>query len=169
MTENSVLSSGEGGDEYHVRVCEWIQERFGGYSISHVNGRFRADTLRTLSEAAQAQENLERYIVDETTAIVRFIFPCGTPVVRKPPLSPEHFEAFDPVPSGEHAAEEANRIRWFFGVLFVQSIVQVVNGEDEVWMVESGMQDRLHRWKVETSSTSTMGEPEDEVDETESE
>jgi hypothetical protein len=42
------------------------------------------------------------------------------------------------------------RLRWAFGVLFVQSIVQVVNGEAEIWMVESGMRSRLHIWKVES-------------------
>jgi hypothetical protein len=35
------------------------------------------------------------------------------------------------------------------GVLFVQSIVQVVNGEDEIWMIEGGMRNRLHIWRVE--------------------
>lgn len=31
-------------------------------------------------------------MIDETTAIVRFIFPCGTPLQREPPLSAAHFE-----------------------------------------------------------------------------
>lgn len=51
------------------------------------------------------------------------------------------------MPEGE--PEDAATIRWFFRALFVQSILQVVNGEDEIWMVESGMRNRLHIWRVE--------------------
>ena len=143
---------------YLERICSWVGRHFAGYSISHVSGRFRADALLTLADAAGVQANLGKYLVDETTAIVRFIFPCGSPDVRHPPLSPAHFESFAPAVSSAEACVDAERIRWFFGVLFVQSIVQVVNGEDEVWMVESGMQNRLHRWKVESVET-----PEDEI------
>lgn len=83
---------------------------------------------------------------------MRFIFPCGTASRRDPPLSPD---TFDDVILQEgtvdaDALAEATKIRWAFGVLFVQSIVQVVNGEAEIWMVESGMRSRLHIWKVES-------------------
>ncbi len=40
-------------------------------------------------------------------------------------------------------------IRWFFNELFVQSILEVVNGEDEIWLLESGIQNQLHIYKVE--------------------
>ncbi|HEY5164234.1 MAG TPA: hypothetical protein VII81_14590, partial [Terriglobales bacterium] len=68
-----------------------------------------------------------RYIVDETTAVTRFIFPCTD-------------EA------------EADRIRWFFNVLFARSILELV-GEDEVWMIESGMQSRLYVWRNEDADS----------------
>jgi len=45
--------------------------------------------------------------------------------------------------------DDAKLVRWFFGALFVQSITQVVNGEDEIWMVEAGMRHRLHIWRIE--------------------
>ena len=45
--------------------------------------------------------------------------------------------------------QEYESISWFFRVLFVENILQVVNGEDEIWMVESGVCSRLHRWVVE--------------------
>ena len=65
-----------------------------------------------------------RYLIDETTAVTRFIFPCESP-------------------------PEVNNVRWFFDRLFVRSIIEVVNGEDEIWMVESGLRNRLHIWRIE--------------------
>jgi hypothetical protein len=48
------------------------------------SGRFRTLNLMTMTEAARVEENGDRYLIDETTAIVRFIFPCGQP--QKLPL-----------------------------------------------------------------------------------
>lgn len=67
--------------------------------------------------------------MDETTAVTRFIFPC------------------------EDKAEAAI-VSYFFHELFVKGIIQVVNGEDEIWMVESGMENRLHIWRVSESAAS---------------
>jgi hypothetical protein len=143
--------AGESREAYLNRTAEWLSTRIGGYSISHVNGRFKAGALSTFAEAAVMQASGGRYLIDETTAIVRFIFPCGKPLERKPPLTAAHFEDVggDAVVDGG-AVEDASHIRWFFGVLFVQSIVEVVNGEAEIWMVESGMRHRLHIWRVES-------------------
>ena len=49
------------------------------------------------------------------------------------------------------AKDEAARIRWFFYILFVQSIVEIVNGEDEIWLLESGFKNKLHIWRVHNS------------------
>lgn len=104
-----------------------------------------------MTEAATVEENGDRYLIDETTAIVRFIFPCGQP--QKLPLGlAQDFDVPEPNTDDATGDAEADRIRWFFNALFVQSIVQVVNGEDEIWMVESGMRNRLHRWKVGTDT-----------------
>ncbi|MBI2677832.1 MAG: hypothetical protein HYX28_03530 [Candidatus Koribacter versatilis] len=106
--------------KYTEAICEWLAERFLGYSINHVSGRFRAGPLRTREEIAALQPG-QRYFIDETTAVVRFIFPCADEI-------------------------EGDRVRWFFNQLFTQSILELV-GEDEVWVVESGMQSRMDRWK----------------------
>jgi hypothetical protein len=121
-------NSGEAKEAYLKRLCDWIAPRFLGYSISHVNGRFRAGNLCTREEAAQPTFR-RRYIIDETTAVTRFIFPCQD-------------------------AEDATRIRWFFEILFVKSIIQVVNGEDEIWMIESGLQNRVYIWRIDRSEPS---------------
>lgn len=109
-------------DEYLERICDWIAGKFVGYSISHVSGRFRAEELATYEQAADIQKR-GRYLIDETTAITRFIFPCED-------------------------AEDAERISWFFSTLFVESIIEVVHGEAEIWMVESGIRNSLHIWRV---------------------
>jgi hypothetical protein len=127
-------------DAYFDRALVWISNTFGGYSISHVSGRFKAGGIMTIAQSAQVQEDGGRYLIDETTAIARFVFPVGTPAKQTPPLTSDHFfDAFVQHPASSPATEaEATRIRWFFGVLFVQSIVQVINGEAEIWMLESG-------------------------------
>lgn len=84
---------------YLERICEWISKNFGGYSIYHVNGRFRAEKLSTTEEVVDIQEAGGRYLVDETTAVVRFIFYCGEPSRKEAPLSSGHFgeDAIDDV------------------------------------------------------------------------
>lgn len=143
-------------DAHLDRVATWIGDHFGGYSISHVSGRFRAGDIVTRAAAAEIQQDGARYLIDETTAIVRFIFPCGSPARREAPLSADAFAEAVLHAEGlldTYAIAEATKIRWAFGVLFVQSIVQVVNGEAEIWMVESGMRNRLHIWRVETAES----------------
>lgn len=139
-------AEGEPDDAYFARLCKWIEKRFVGYSVMTVDGRFRAQDLMSIAKAAEIAESGDRYLIDETTAIVRFIFPCGNPVTR--PLGALDLDepATDPYrASGE---TEAKKIRWFFNALFVQGIIQAVNGEAEIWMVESGLQNRLHIWRV---------------------
>ncbi len=112
--------AGEDDSSYVERVCDWISDRFGGYSVYHVNGRFRAAELVDRVSAG----SLSRYLVDETTAVTRFIFPC-------------------------ESEEDAELVAFFFSELFVQAIVEVVNGEDEIWMTETGMVNRLHVWRLD--------------------
>jgi hypothetical protein len=117
----------ENKKSYLERLCAWLAPRFVGYSISHVNGRFRAEELSTREEVAHPSYR-KRYLVDETTAVTRFIFPCED-------------------------QEDAERIRWFFEILFVDSIIEVVNGEDEIWMIESGLRNRVYIWRIERNET----------------
>ena len=133
-------------------ACQWVAERFGGYSITHVNGRFRAAGLATTSEAANLQVEGGHYLIDETTAVVRFIFRCGRP--RRQGVPMQGLGLFDStVERSNEGDQEYESISWFFRVLFVENILQVVNGEDEIWMVESGVRSRLHRWVVEPDYT----------------
>jgi hypothetical protein len=134
-------AAGVTDDVYLEDLCAWVAKHFGGYSIGHVAGRYRAGDLKTMQEAHQ--QNHGRYLVDETTAIVRFLIPFGR-------TSATAFEAdgsgVTPVPSHADGEVEAARIRYFFGILFIQQIVEAVNGEDEIWLLESGFRSKLHVW-----------------------
>ncbi len=33
-------------EDYYKEICEWISDKFVGYSIYHVSGRFRTNNLR---------------------------------------------------------------------------------------------------------------------------
>jgi len=62
-------------------------------------------------------------LIDETTAVTRFIFPYQNQA-------------------------ELERVRYLFQALFVRSIIQLVNGEEQIWMLESGPQSRVHTWQA---------------------
>jgi len=47
--------SGESDESFYSRVLELVDDKFGGYSIYHVNGRFRATGLSTLDQALEMQ------------------------------------------------------------------------------------------------------------------
>lgn len=133
----------EQDDAYLEELCMWVSEHFGGYSIGHVSGRFKIGVLKTQQEAYEVQKNYGRYLVDETTAIVRFIIPFG-------PKTKSAFEDDNAgtthVPTRGDGKVEAARIRYFFRLLFIQHIVEAVNGEDEIWLLESGFRSKLHIW-----------------------
>jgi hypothetical protein len=126
LDDRIARTDGEGDDDYLDRLCVWIGNHFGGYSIYHVDGRFLGGPMLTREDAAAREQTGQRYLVDETTAVTRFIFPCETD-------------------------EEAELVRYFFNELFVQTIIQLINAEDQIWMVESGMRNRVHIWRVEAS------------------
>ncbi len=135
-------------EAYFQRVFDWISEKFVGYSIGHVAGRFRACNLMSRKEVyeAAAASNSQLYLVDETTAIVRFIIPCGGDVKNRF-VSDNKTEQL-PLDKISKLEAEATMIRWFFNTLFVSSILELVNGEDQIWLLESGMHNQLHVWKV---------------------
>jgi len=135
--------------EHHVeRICNWLSNKFVGYSIHHVNGRFRVGTLGTKAEVyEQAATGGGPYLVDETTAVVRFVIPCGDSSSTSFRADSRENES-TAVPIKGDLEKEAELIRWFFNTLFVNSILEVVNGEDEIWLLESGLHSQLHIWKA---------------------
>ncbi len=139
-------------EQYIDEICDWISERFGGYSIGTVRGRFKIDDLKTFTEVAIIRSRGLDYLIDETTAIVRFIFSVGNPIKNQVFYNIEQFsENQDEGIIQAEFKKESDQIRYIFKNLFVKSILDLVNGEDEIWMLESGIRNCLYKWKIETS------------------
>lgn len=135
-------------ETYLENICDWVSVKLNGYSISHVSGRFRAKDLCTVHDAYRYIENGENYLVDETTAVAKFIFPCGkNKIVNNLSFEPD-LESYDETES-EELKKEYKKIRFLFFKLFVQNIIHIINEEDEIWMMESGLRNRLYSWRVE--------------------
>ncbi len=76
----------------------------------------------------------ERYIIDETTASVRFIIPIAATKITDQQV----IDQIDVRASGleQDAATEVGAVHWLFFNLFVEAVVRMVEGEDEIWLVE---------------------------------
>jgi hypothetical protein len=139
----------EKDDDYILRVAHLIGDRFGGYSITHINGRFRKAKLATRSDAAKLLERNHDYLIDETTASVRFIIPVFES--RK-----DYADEFGPISSerpGPSLVElaEINLTHDVFFELFAEAAVRTVGGEDEIWLIEESPLGRyLYVWTAPT-------------------
>jgi hypothetical protein len=93
--------------------------------------------------------NDQKYLIDETTAVVRFIIPVEA-AKRIDPCLPGSFSFEDVAEDGDAKAELA-QIRAFFFNLFAEAIVRTVQGEDEIWLLEdTGTNRRLYVWERST-------------------
>jgi hypothetical protein len=126
----------ESDDDYFSRVLSFIEDRFVGYSISHVDGRFRSVGILDYDDAAALYKRGRRYLIDETTAVTRFIFPYET-------------------------NEEVKTIRFLFQQLFVKSMVQLVEGEGQIWMLENGPERLVHIWRAPSDPEAEFDEEEE--------
>lgn len=130
--------------QYHEYAFRKISDLFWGYSISHVSGRFRAGASLTQQEAIG-----NRYIVDETTAVVRFIFPCKAGRREHS----DYFSFSDNLTSGGTSPRveeesELHFIRRAFIEVFAELIVVRVLKEDEIWILENSKnENRLYIWR----------------------
>ena len=91
-------------------------------------------------------ESNERYLIDETTAVVRFIIPLWT--TRR--LSQEGFASapIDAQPDTAPLREELLTIHRLFFALFVEGVAKTVLGEDEIWLLEQfGPLQALYVWE----------------------
>ncbi len=76
----------------------------------------------------------EPYLIDETTAVVRFIIPCKATRVSHG----DRFDASKEAPAtAEELAEEVQQIRGLFVEVFVEAIVPSIRGEALIWMLET--------------------------------
>jgi hypothetical protein len=136
----------EGEEDYLGRACATVSEKFGGYSVMHVAGRFRGGPVKSRNDAAEMLVSDQKYLIDETTAVVRFIIPVEATKRIDPRLSGSF--SFEDMAAGDQAEAELGQIRAFFFNLFAEAIVRTVQGEDEIWLLEdTGVNRRLYVWE----------------------
>jgi hypothetical protein len=125
---------GDSDDEYMARIISFIDERIGGFSISHVSGRFRTGPIVSRPQSAELLVRDEAYLIDETTAVVRFIIPC----VSSKLTHGGDFDLNDPREDRSEVIKlEVQRIRAVFFELFVEALVPTIRGEKLIWMLET--------------------------------
>ena len=138
-------------ERYVARIVELVADRFVGYSISHVAGRYRAAGLMTRREAGDLLAREGRYLVDETTALVRFVARCNASRRSYDPHAGPLLGAPDEEPGDPErdaaVRAEVRLIEVLFLELFAEAVVHAVEGEDEIWLVESGPTRRLYVWE----------------------
>jgi hypothetical protein len=135
------LSGSNSDDEVIKLVIDFMDNTIGGYSLHLVNGRFRTQALTTRKEAVIRPFSEGPYLVDETTAVVRFVLPVSEN--QEPPTQINLFEPAKNTPSSDVLAE---RMRWLFLNFFAEAVTRVVKKEDEIWLLESGIRSALYRW-----------------------
>jgi hypothetical protein len=94
-----------------------------------------------------------RYLVDETTAVVRFIIECDSTRTGYEPHTRPARQALDGAASttagsGRAGTQVEQRlIRAPFFELFAEAVAHMVEGEDEIWLLENGAERRLYVWE----------------------
>jgi hypothetical protein len=122
-------------DEYYKSICYKVESLIGGYSINHVSGRFRAHSLMSRREAADVLLQDGRYLVDETTASVKFILPVASAIGEYPKdLDQLYGESITPSDIVKLEIRTAHAL--FFNI-FVEGIVKEIGNEDVIWLIET--------------------------------
>jgi hypothetical protein len=134
MAETIPREIGDNDDEYVDRVIAFIGDRIGGFSISHVSGRFRTGAILSREKSAEQIARDIPYLIDETTAVVRFIIPC----LSSRTAHGVDFNLDEPAQAREADVKlEVRRIRTIFFEFFVEALVKTIRGEKLIWMLET--------------------------------
>lgn len=142
-------AAGQSDAEYAKMVLARASQISGGYSISHASGRFRAGDLVSRHEAGTMLAADRRYLIDETTAVVRFLIPLNAGSVDIPDDFSGMMTTLDtPAPFDPKALrDEIRTARLLFFELFVEAIARTIQGEDEIWLIEESPDGRrLYKW-----------------------
>jgi hypothetical protein len=139
---------GETESTYLDRAVRFAN-KFYGYSIGHVAGRFRAAAeLLARTDAAAFVADGGRYLIDETTAVVRFVLPlqATSKSFEDSLFVPKDLDEDDDDIPSQSLKDEVHSLRTMFFLLFVEAVVRTIKGEDEIWLLERGVRDRLYVW-----------------------
>jgi len=136
LNKHFARAEGQTEAEYLKEILGFIGHNFVGYSIYHVDGRFRAADILDFDEIAVRLKKGGRYLIDETTAVTRFIFPWDT-------------------------EEQMETIRFLFEQLFVRGMIDLVEGEQQIWMLENGRERVVHIWSAPDDDPADVEEADD--------
>jgi hypothetical protein len=126
----------ESDDKFVGRLIDFIDARIGGFSISHVSGRFRMGPILTREESGQRLAKDQPYLIDETTAVVRFIIPCiGSRASHGADFGVDDHSWREE--QRKAIAREVLQIRGLFFEIFVEGVVPTIRGEALIWMLET--------------------------------
>ena len=138
----------ESPEKYLQRLTDQVGKTFVGYSVSHVNGRFRDKELLTREDAARLVAARDAYVIDETTASVRFIVPIASTERQHEGTFADSGGDAPQTQVASAAVEEVRLIRRLFFGLFVEAVVSSIQGEAEIWLIERGPHgERLFVWE----------------------
>jgi hypothetical protein len=156
--------NGEADPEYVKRIIQFIDDRISGFSISHVSGRFRVGGILSRKESGDRLARDVPYLIDETTAVVRFIIPCLSSKVKH-----EADFALGEADAAKAASVEGEtrQIRAIFFEVFVEALVPTIRGEKLIWMLETTRAgQRLYELnlvpRTSTSATGVQGTEEED-------
>lgn len=143
LREVMPLRPKETEEAYRARVANQLAEIIGGYSITHVAGRFRAGNIVSRRDAAAKLVQRLPYLIDETTAVVRFIMPCpGSRRVHNDRFS------YDGRADGQRLSADISLIRTLFFLYFAEAIAATIVGEQLIWLVERSPEgERIYAWE----------------------
>jgi len=141
IREGLKLPANHSDEDIRKRVFDFMESTIGGYSIYLVNGRYRADRLASRADVASRPFAYGPYIVDETTAIVRFILPVETDAGKF-----EYGKVLQPAAMPVGTKKRAESMSWLFLNFFAEAMIRVVRQEDEIWLLESGLRSAFYRW-----------------------
>lgn len=141
IRDGLILPSDYSEEKIRQLVFDFMESTIGGYSVYLVNGRYRADELASREEVINRSPAYGPYIVDETTAIVRFILPVETDAGKF-----EYGKILEPASIATDTKKRADQLRWLFLNFFAEALIRVVQKEDEIWLLESGMRSAFYRW-----------------------
>jgi len=148
LDKSALYRSHKGEDDATFRrsIADIVGDLFGGYSIHHVNGRYKTDTLIEQKDVhAWEEKNSRKYIHDETTACVRFIVPCPSSKVE---IRDDKYDyQIESKGTPKASFEDYAVIRALFFEFFAETVVRTVRGEEEIWLLEYTNERRLYIWE----------------------
>jgi len=122
---------------------------FRGYTINRERVCLRTAAPMSRAQAGARYADGGRYLVDGAITIVKFTVPCATGSDSFEDTCEPHEDIHAACPfDADELDEEVRRIRGLFFLLFVEAIVRTAESGDDIWLIESGVANRIYHWST---------------------